>query len=103
MSHFIDMSDHFAHLDKSISAYNFLKFSKTQWKLIDNSIQPQNRLRICDYTTLLKNAQFKVVFEEPLIDSAITIDKVNLNRDFKHNYTNDCLSATHVLLVAKTK
>lgn len=23
MSHFIDMSDHFAHLDKSISAYNF--------------------------------------------------------------------------------
>ena len=102
MLHFIDMSDHFAHLGKSISAYNFLKFSETQWNLIDNSIQPQNRLRICDYTTLLKNAQFKVVFEEPLIDSAITIEKANLNREIKNNYTDDCLKVTHVLLVAKT-
>lgn len=102
MSHFIDMSDHFAHLDKSISAYNFLQFSETQWKLIDNSIQPQNRLRICDYTTLLKNAQFEVVFEEPIIESAITIDKVNLYQNFKNNYTDDCLKVTHVLLVAKS-
>lgn len=102
MSHFIDMSDHFSHLDKSISSYNFLKFSETQWKLIDNSIQPQNRLRICDYATLLKNAQFKVVFEEPIIDSAITIEKANLNREIKNNYTDDCLKVTHVLLVAKT-
>jgi len=49
MSHFIDMSDHFAHFDKSISIYNFLRFSDRQWKWIDNSIQPQNRLRIDDY------------------------------------------------------
>lgn len=27
MSHFIDMSDHFAHFDKSINIYNFLQFS----------------------------------------------------------------------------
>lgn len=102
MSHFIDMSDHFAHLDKSISAYNYLKFSEFQWKLIDNSIQPQNRLRICDYTTLLKNTQFEIVFEEPIIDSVISIEKVNLNREIKNTYTNDCLKVTHVLLVAKT-
>ena len=49
MSHFIDMSDHFAHFDKSINIYNFLKFSDTKWKWIDNSIQPQSRIRICDY------------------------------------------------------
>jgi hypothetical protein len=49
MSHFIDMSDHFAHFDKSINIYNFLQFSDKQWKWIDNSIQPQSRLRIYDY------------------------------------------------------
>lgn len=49
MSHFIDMSDHFAHFDRSITIYNFLQFSDSQWQQIDNSIQPQSRLRIDDY------------------------------------------------------
>lgn len=49
MSHFIDMSDHFAHFDTSISIYNFLRFTDRQWKWIDNSVQPQNRMRIGDY------------------------------------------------------
>jgi len=49
MSHFIDMSDHFAHLDKTINIYNFLQFTDKQWKWIDNSIQPQSRIRIYDY------------------------------------------------------
>ncbi len=49
MSHFIDMSDHFAHFDKSITIYNFLKFTDKQWKWIDNTVQPQSRSRIYDY------------------------------------------------------
>ena len=43
------MTDHFAHFDKSINIYNFLQFSDKQWKWIDNSIQPQSRIRIYDY------------------------------------------------------
>jgi len=46
MSHFIDMSDHFAHMDRGIDIYNFLRFSEKQWDLIDNRIQPQNRWRL---------------------------------------------------------
>ncbi|MCO5249226.1 MAG: class I SAM-dependent methyltransferase [Chitinophagales bacterium] len=49
MSHFIDMSDHFAHFDKSINIYNFLQYNDKQWKWIDNSIQPQSRSRFSDY------------------------------------------------------
>ncbi|GJM35009.1 MAG: hypothetical protein DHS20C18_40100 [Saprospiraceae bacterium] len=52
MSHFIDMSDHFAHLDQQITIYNFLQFTNQQWHWIDNSIQPQNRWRISHYRTL---------------------------------------------------
>lgn len=49
MSHFIDMSDHFAHFDQSISIYNFLQYSGSAWKMIDNDIQPQNRMRLRQY------------------------------------------------------
>ena len=52
MSHFIDMSDHFAHMDSSIDIYNFLRFTETQWQMIDNSIQPQNRWRLQHYREL---------------------------------------------------
>lgn len=49
MSHFIDMSDHYAHFDKTITDYNFLRYSARQWRRIDNIIQPQNRLRFVDF------------------------------------------------------
>ena len=52
MSHFIDMSDHFAHFDKSINVFNFLRFNEKEWKWIDNSIQPQSRIRITDYQNI---------------------------------------------------
>lgn len=55
MSHAIDMSDHFAHFDKTISIYNFLRFSATQWRWIDNSIQPQNRLRFSAYQKIFSD------------------------------------------------
>lgn len=63
MSHAIDMSDHFAHFDKSISVYNFLKFSDAQWKWIDNKIQPQNRLRIYDYRKICKKLSIPLTEE----------------------------------------
>ena len=63
MSHFIDMSDHFAHLDSGISIYNFLRFSSMQWKWIDNDVQPQNRLRIPQYRDVFEKTGFKILKE----------------------------------------
>lgn len=60
MSHFIDMSDHFAHFDKSINIYNFLQFSDEQWKWIDNSIQPQSRIRIYDYKQIYSDLSIPI-------------------------------------------
>jgi hypothetical protein len=62
-SHFIDMSDHFAHLDKSITIYNYLRFSDRAWRLIDNDVQPQNRLRYGDYTRMYQELGLPVVKE----------------------------------------
>lgn len=63
MSHSIDMSDHFAHFDKSINIYNFLKFSDAEWKWIDNSIQPQSRARIYDYKKIYTDLQIPITEE----------------------------------------
>ncbi len=60
MSHFIDMSDHYAHFDKSITIYNFLKYSDKDWKRYDNSIQPQNRLRIFDYKKIYSDLEIPI-------------------------------------------
>ena len=63
MSHFIDMTDHFAHFDHRISIYNFLKFSDRKWNFLDNRIQPQNRLRFTDYKQLYREAGIAVTEE----------------------------------------
>lgn len=60
MSHFIDMSDHFAHFDKSINIYNFLQFSDRQWNYIDNEIQPQNRMRVYDYKNIFSDLNIPI-------------------------------------------
>jgi len=62
-SHFIDLSDHFAHFDTSINIYHFLRFSPTAWARIDNSVQPLNRLRIPDYGRLYREAGLPITEE----------------------------------------
>lgn len=64
MSHFIDMSDHFAHLDPGITIYHFLRFSKKQWDRIDNTIQPQNRWRLRQYRDLYRQLGISILKEE---------------------------------------
>ena len=61
ISQAIDMSDHFAHFDTGISIYNYLKFTASQWKMIDNNLQPQNRLRMIDYENQFATAGLPIV------------------------------------------
>lgn len=49
MSNLVDMCDHYAYVDPDVSVYNFLRYSDRAWRLIDNSIQPMNRLRASQY------------------------------------------------------
>ena len=82
MSHGIDLSDHFAHMDNSITIYNFLKFSDSAWKWIDNSVQPMNRMRIYDYESLYKKLNIPIterIDREPLMGD---YKKVKVNEKF---------------------
>lgn len=100
MSHHIDLSDHFAHLDRTITPYNFLQFSDFQWKLIDNSIQPQNRLRYSDYKSMIENAGFEIVASENISEAKDSLSRVNLNSRFS-KYEKEDIAITHSYLTIK--
>ena len=100
MSHQIDMSDHFAHLDKSITIYNFLQYTDAQWNRIDNSIQPQNRLRIADFRRLHQQAGFKVLEELNRPGSISDLKKGKLADKYK-TYSDADLAVSHTLMVSK--
>jgi len=99
MSHFIDMSDHFAHLDSNISIYNFLQFSEKQWKRIDNTIQPQNRLRINQYKDILKEASLAILEEINRPGDMEIVKKMKLANPFsKFSCADVAVSHSHIVL-----
>ncbi len=98
MSHFIDLSDHFAHFDKSITIYNFLKFSQAQWKMIDNSIQPQNRMRFKDYKVIYEDLQIPITEEQIREGNIEELSKVKVHRDYaKHSKEELAISHGYVV------
>ena len=56
MTHLVDMCDHHAYVDPSVSVFNFLRFSERAWRLIDNTLQPMNRLRVSQYRQAYRDA-----------------------------------------------
>ncbi len=104
LCHLIDMKDHYSYFDKSISKYNFLKFSKSFWKIFNSPLQYQNRLRLSQYRSIIKNAGFEIVYEE--VDEANSAElqelrSIKLHPDFKNKFTEPDLSAKIYRVVAK--
>jgi ubiquinone/menaquinone biosynthesis C-methylase UbiE len=100
MSHFIDMSDHFARLDPSITIYNYLRYSKRQWRWIDNTIQPQNRLRISHYRALYAELSIPISEERCWEGSVEALSKVDVHPDFAGIPLQE-LATRHCLLVSE--
>ena len=99
MSHFIDMSDHFAHLDKTITIYNFLQFSATRWQFIDNTIQPQNRWRISHFRLLYEQLGIPVTEELNRPGDLEALNSVPIDKSFQHISKAD-LAISHSYLVS---
>jgi SAM-dependent methyltransferase len=94
MSHFVDLSDHFAHMDGSINIYNFLRFSAKQWRMIDNDIQPQNRLRWKDYRAMYTDLGIPIRHEEIRKGDTSLVAEIPLAEEFRA-YTAEELAVSH--------
>lgn len=99
MSHFIDLSDHFAHFDPSINIYNFLRFSEKQWAMIDNDIQPQNRWRWAQYRALYQSLEIPIREESVREGSPELLREVPVHEEWQA-YTEDELAISHGYLIS---
>ena len=91
MSHFIGMADQFANFDQSITPFNNLKYSARKWRWLNNSIIPQNRLRVSDYCRAYEQAGFEVAFREDTNGAESDLASIRLAADFEHYDKQDLL------------
>jgi hypothetical protein len=61
MSHLVDLSDHYAHFDRRITSYHFLRYSRSSWRWFNNSLLYQSRQRAPDYLRQMQSAGFSVL------------------------------------------
>lgn len=98
MSHWIDMSDHFAHFDKKITRYNFLRFSKFTWSLLCSPLNYQNRMRYPDYIRVASQAGWNnISTDNSIIHSRPELETVPIHADFKHFSTEELAVSRTVL------
>lgn len=84
MSHFIDMADHYAGFDRSISVFNFLQFGPQTWRLFNNRLQYQNRLRLSQYRKIHEDAGWTVTQQDPHREPLEVLRSVALSSGFRH-------------------
>ena len=65
MSFQVDYQDHYSYFDRSVSVYNFLRYSDREWQQFNPSLHYQNRMRHADYLSLYANAGFEVLEDAP--------------------------------------
>lgn len=63
----IDYADHYSYADKSISAYNFLRYSPGAWRVFNPPLHYQSRLRHADYAALFMASGFQVLSDEVIL------------------------------------
>lgn len=100
MSHFVDLADHYATFDNTITDYNFLRFSSLSWPLFNNDIQWQNRLRVNDYRKLVELTGWQLVHEESRRHGLSVLESVPLAKEFQ-KYSVEDLSVYETWLVCK--
>jgi len=72
----IDLQDHYAYFDRSLSRYNFLRYSDRTWALVNSPIHFQNRLRAPEYLGLVRDAGFDLVVDNPSGPNANGLDEL---------------------------
>lgn len=92
MSHHIVFADEYAVFDSFITPYNCMKFSERWWRLFNNSLFYQNRLRPSDYRQIHNNTGWPIVGEEIVAGSVSDLRKVPLAAEFRRYSQEDLLA-----------
>lgn len=100
MSHHIDLADHYANFDRSITVYNFLKYSQRLWPLFNNDLQYQNRLRIADFRDIHAEAGWEILGEDNDAESLDVLRSVRVAPEFQR-YSEEDLAVYSTWMTAR--
>lgn len=103
--HLISPSDLREHGDSSISAQDFLKYSKEEWNGIHTKYDYHNRLRLPQFLDIFKKYEYEIVHLEfdrlnKETKKYHLFKKIQLHEDYGR-YTDEELMAGNILVVLK--
>jgi SAM-dependent methyltransferase len=104
VSCFIDYTDHWSHFDNSISIYNFLKYSHSEWQRFNPPLHYQNRLRHRDYFDIISQMGFEVLEDKPMAPTEEEVDSLRdmeIDAYFLNKYTLEELAIKGAKIVLK--
>jgi SAM-dependent methyltransferase len=100
--HNIACNDHYAFFDKSISFVNFLQYEEREWRLWNNPIQYQNRLRAPEFVDLGIAAGFEVISKKTHVRPGTLEALANMRVAPQFDrFSRDELAATTVDLIGR--
>jgi hypothetical protein len=100
--HAVACNDHYAHFDRTISFVHYLQFDARQWRLWNNALNYQNRLRAPDFIAAARDAGLEIVHEERAVrpGSREALATMRVAPEFA-SYAAEDLVATTVNFVAR--
>lgn len=104
--HLISPSDHRAYTDKSISLYDFLKYSQQEWDAVQTKFDYHNRLRLPQYLEILQQ-NFELLHVEYTPCSYGSLEhqkfgKIKVHEDFKTFSFEEQTAGSITVLLKKT-
>lgn len=91
MSHHVGIRDHFRRVDRSITNFNYLRFSPAAWAVLGSRLEFQNRLRESDYVRLFEEAGFRVAEVESIEGSLENLRSIRIASCFRDYSLHDLL------------
>jgi len=88
-SHAVDYMDHFSYADRSVSQFNFYRYTAKQWRWLNPPNHYQNRLRHTDYERLFAELPLAVIDVQSGRADAV---RVELAPEFRHYELPDLLT-----------
>lgn len=104
--HLISPSDHRAYSDKSLSHYDFLKYSEKQWNKIQTKFDYHNRMRLPQYLDIFDKTGFEVVhLEYDKVDTSSKkyekFKQLKIHSDFMSHSEEELLAGSINVLLRK--
>lgn len=104
--HLISPSDHRSYNDKSLSTYDFLKYSKTEWNNVQTKFDYHNRLRLPDYLKIFKETNYTVEYlKYDKVDRSsekyMKFKELIIHSDFNNFDEDELLASSIIVLLGK--